>query len=77
MDAYKSCRTCKKRCCLNCTNFRGALQFLPGQLVNITCRAQPEEKQSHILGNLTDDDCSFHTYDEDSNVITKTIEGAV
>lgn len=77
MDKYASCCTCKKRCCLNCVHFAGGLEFLPGQLVNITCRAQPDEKHAHTTGNLTKDDCLFHTLDKDFRVITKAIDGAV
>ena len=74
MDRYEACRKCEKRCCLNCTNFENALEFLPGQLVNITCSAQPEEKHTSTMGETG---CKFHTMDKDFNVITKAIDGPV
>ena len=77
MDRYEACRTCKKRCCVNCAHFECALAFLPGQLVNITCSAQPDEKLNHNTGNLTEEECQFHEIDNDLKIITKAIEGAV
>jgi len=74
MDRYEACRKCKKRCCLNCTNFGGSLEFIPGELVNITCRAQPDEKHTHRMG---ENGCEFHSMDKDFNVVTKAIDGYV
>ena len=74
-DHYAACKKCLKCCCLNCIHFGGALELLPGQLHNITCHAQPEEKFNRLMG---DKECAHHKRDDNNfKVVNKPIEGAV